>query len=95
MVEFAERLDFGLEAAAKALFVSQVGREELDGGRLARLAVDRFVDRPHAAPAEFADDLVGSKAFDFHVRGKERDSGVADAAAAGSQGDCGSDTSRP
>ena len=68
VAELAERLDFGLEPAAKPLLASQVGRKKLDGGRLAGLAVDCLIDRPHAAAAKGADDLVGTEPFDFHAR---------------------------
>ncbi len=67
MVELAEGLDLGLEADAEALFLGQAGGEQLDGGRLARLAMDALVDRAHAAAAELADDLIGAKPFDFHA----------------------------
>ena len=79
VVEFAERFDLGLEAAAKTLLLGQGGREEFDGGRLARLAVDRLVDRSHAAAAKLADDLIGTKPFDFHERGvRGQGSGIRD-----------------
>ena len=66
VVEFAERFDLGFEPAAKTLLLSQGSREEFHGGRLARLAVDRLVNRSHAAAAKLADDLIGAKPFDFH-----------------------------
>ena len=66
MVELAKRLDLGLEPDAKAFFLGQGGGEQLDRGRLARLAVNAFVDRPHAAAAELADNLIGPKPFDVH-----------------------------
>ena len=68
MVELAKRLDLGLEADAKAFFLGQGGGEKLDRGRLARLAVNAFVDRAHAAAAELADNLIGPKPFDVHGR---------------------------
>ena len=52
MVEFAESFDFGLEAVAKTFLLGQSGGEQFDGGRFARLEIDAFVDRAHAAAAE-------------------------------------------
>ena len=66
VAQLAERFDLGLEAGAEPLFSGQRGREQLDGGRLAGLAVDRLIDRAHAAPAELADDLIRSEPLDFH-----------------------------
>ena len=60
MIELAEGLDFGLEALAEVGLVDEGLGEELDGGRLAALGVDPFIDGAHAAAAEFPPDSVGT-----------------------------------
>ena len=60
MIEFAEGLDFGLEALAEVGLVDEGLGEELHGGRLAALGVDPFIDGAHAAAAEFPPDSVGT-----------------------------------
>ncbi len=67
MVKFAERFDLGLETAAKSFFARQIGGKKLDGRDLAGLLVNCLIDRPHAAAAKSADNLVRTEPFDFHA----------------------------
>ena len=66
VLEFFERFDLGAEALAETLLVGQVRVEQLDGGRVVSLDIDRLVDRPHSAAAELFDDLVRAKLFELH-----------------------------
>ena len=54
----------------KSFLVGQVRIEELDGGGVVRLEIDGLVHSPHAAAADFFDDLVGTELFELHGRAK-------------------------
>src|ERR1044071_5841345 len=53
-------LDLGLEAVGHARVAAEVGAQHLDRHHLVERAVARLVDRPHAAAAELALDLVAA-----------------------------------
>ncbi len=74
MFELSEGLDFGLEPHPKIQFLGQAGGQQLDGGRFARLLMDPFIDRPHAAAAELPHNLIRADPFNFH--GKEEVTGI-------------------